>query len=51
MVCDNDAAATSRGRWIEEVFDAETGFGAGFAQDVGIFVRANATDEEDGGRG
>lgn len=51
MVCENDTAATGWGRWVEAVFDAETGFGAGFAQDVGVFVRANATDEEDGGRG
>lgn len=51
MVCENDAAATGWGRWVKAVFDSETGFGAGFAQDVGVFVRANATDEEDGGRG
>lgn len=38
MVCENDAAATGRGRWVEAVFDAETGFSAGFAQDVGVFV-------------
>lgn len=29
----------------------ETGFGAGFAQDFGVFVGADAANEEDGGRG
>lgn len=38
MVCKYDAAATGRGGWVEAVFDAETGFGASFAQDVGVFV-------------
>lgn len=51
MVCENDAATAGWNRWVEEVFDADTGFDAGFAKNVGVFVRANATDEEDGGRG
>lgn len=38
MVCQNNAAATGRGGWVDAVFDAKTGFGASSAQDIGVFV-------------
>ena len=48
---DDDAAAAGGVGGVDEVFGAEAGGGAGRAEGFGVFVFADAADEEDGGGG
>lgn len=48
---DDDAAAAGGHRSVDEVFGAEAGGVAGFAESLGVGVGANAADVEDRGRG